>query len=375
MTSYAGFPDAVSAEKVPGWPAYNAGHNLLTHDRYLCKVIIPIDEFLQLRAALPIVDVRSENEFAEGRIRNAENIPILNNEERAAVGTDYKHKGQMEAIKTGFRLVGPRFLEIINHAERVGGQKELLVHCWRGGMRSSNFCQIIGMAGIKTHQLQGGYKAYREAALASYRMPMQLRMIGGFTGSGKSEILRALAQQGEQIIDLENLANHKGSVFGGLMMSPQPTTEQFQNELFEELLKLDTSRRIWVEDESIAIGKIFLPQDFWSQMLSAPVYAVDLDKAFRIERLVSEYGHADKQAFLGAMESIVKKLGGQHFKEAKQKLFEGDMAATIEILLHYYDKAYETGLKNKASRIKSHVAWDGADAAKAAKALIESAYQ
>ena len=188
-----------------------------------------------------MVDVRSEKEFGEGHIRKAVNIPILNNEERVAVGTDYKTKGQAEAIKTGFRLVGPRFLEIISHAEFVSGGQELLVHCWRGGMRSSNFCQIIGMARIKTHQLNGGYKAYREKALASYKVPMQLKVIGGYTGSGKSEILRALGRRGEQIIDLEALASHKGSVFGGLMMPPQPTTEQFQNDLFEELMKFDFS--------------------------------------------------------------------------------------------------------------------------------------
>ena len=206
-------------------------------------MIVSIDQFLSLRESLPVVDVRSEGEYAEGHIRAALNIPILNNEERVAVGTDYKQKGQAEAIRTGFRLVGPRFLEIINHADQVAAGGELLVHCWRGGMRSSNFCQILGMAKISTHQLAGGYKSYREQAMASYKIPMQLHVIGGFTGSGKSEILRALARKGEQVIDLEGLASHKGSVFGGLMMPPQPTTEQFQNDLFEELMKLDTAAK------------------------------------------------------------------------------------------------------------------------------------
>lgn len=332
--------------------------------------MIPIADFLKLRESLPVVDVRSENEFAEGHIRGAVNIPILRNEERVAVGTDYKQKGQAEAIRTGFRLVGPRFLEIINQADQVAAGGELLVHCWRGGMRSSNFCQILGMAKIKTRQLEGGYKSYREEALASYNIPMQLRVIGGFTGSGKSEILRALRQRGEQIIDLEALASHKGSVFGGLMMPPQPTTEQFQNELFEELVKLDPSRPIWVEDESIAIGKIFLPQAFWGQMSSAPVYHVEVDKGVRIERLVREYGPSDKDAFLQAMTNITKKLGGQNFKEAKEKLLSGDMASTIDILLRYYDKAYLTGLTNKQHRIKSQIPWNGESAAACADDLI-----
>lgn len=332
-----------------------------------------IEEFLKLRASLPLVDVRSEKEFSEGHIPGAVNIPILNNEERVAVGTDYKHKGQAEAIKTGFRLVGPRFLEIINHTEQVAAGRELLVHCWRGGMRSANFCQIVGMAKIKTHPLTGGYKAYREHALETFAKPMDLRVIGGYTGTGKSEVLRALADRGEQVIDLETLARHKGSAFGGLMMPPQPTTEQFQNDFFEQLMHLDFSRRIWVEDESISIGKVNLPLDFWRQITSAGVYALSLDKATRIERLVGEYGAADRDAFLGAMTNIARKLGGQNFKEAREKLFAGDMAAVIEILLYYYDKAYSTGLRNKQHRIRASVSWDGHDAAAGAAQLIAAA--
>jgi tRNA 2-selenouridine synthase len=334
-------------------------------------VILPIEEFLNLRASLPVADVRSEKEFAEGHIPMAVNIPILNNVERIAVGTDYKEKGQREAIMTGFRLVGPRFLEIINRAESIANGGELLVHCWRGGMRSANFCQILGMAKVKTLQLAGGYKAYRERAVASYQLPMQLQVIGGLTGSGKSEIIRALEKRGEQIIDLEKIASHKGSVFGGLLMPAQPTTEQFQNELFERIMQLDLSRRIWIEDESIAIGKIFLPEPFWRQMSAAPVYDVTAEKQARVERLVEEYGHADKVLFLEAMQSIAKKLGGQHFKEARQKLEEGDMAGTIEILLTYYDKAYGTGLTNKQHRIKSHIGWNGSDTDACANRLIE----
>jgi len=322
---------------------------------------------------MSVVDVRSENEFAEGHVRGAINIPILKNDERVAVGTDYKQKGQLEAIKTGFRLVGPRFLEIINRAEHVASGKALLVHCWRGGMRSSNFCQIIGMANVKSFQLQGGYKRYREKALESYRNPLQLAIIAGHTGSGKSALLRALRQQGEQVIDLEFLASHKGSVFGGLMMPPQPTTEQFQNELFEEIMLMDTTRRIWVEDESIAVGKIFLPTDFYRQMSTAPVFQLIVDKSIRITRLVEEYGAADKHEFLAAMEGITKKLGGQHFNAAKENLFADDMAATIDILLNYYDKAYGTGLKNKEDRIVAQLSWDGREPDECARRMVAAA--
>jgi tRNA 2-selenouridine synthase len=369
------FPqEAAPAHPAPGiWHLVSNLSNLSYLSTHFKAVTLTIEDFLNLRSSLPVVDVRSEKEFEEGHIPGAVNIPILNNEERVAVGTDYKNKGRAEAIKTGFRLVGPRFLEIINHAERVAGGKELLVHCWRGGMRSSNFCQVLGMAKMPTHQLEGGYKVYREGALASYSVPMKLHIIGGYTGSGKSAILRALQHRGEQIIDLEGLANHKGSAFGGLMMPPQPTTEQFQNELFERLLKLNTARRIWVEDESIAVGKIFLPHDLWRQMSSAPVYELEVDKPIRVQRLVKEYGHADKQEFLAAMTNITKKLGGQNFKEAKEKLFADDMAATIGILLNYYDKAYRTGLENKKHRIEASVPWNGENADECAARLIARA--
>jgi tRNA 2-selenouridine synthase len=324
-------------------------------------VIITVPEFLALRKTLPVVDARSEGEFMDGHIPGAINIPILNNEERKAVGTDYKQKGQLEAIKTGFRLVGPRIIDIVNAAEGVATNRELLVHCWRGGMRSGNFCHFVGMAKMKTHQLKGGYKAYRHEALQSFKLPLQLMVIGGSTGSGKSEILRALKLRGEQVIDLEAIARHKGSVFGGLMMPPQPTTEQFQNELYEEILTLDLTRRVWIEDESIAVGKIFLPLDLWKTMSEAPLIEVLVSKEERIKRLVTEYGPAPKDQFLASMEKIVKKLGGQHFNSAKEKLFEDDMAATIDILLTYYDKAYATGMSKKLNRIKAKAQWNTAN--------------
>src|SRR5215213_4872559 len=125
---------------------------------------ITIDEFFDLRSTLPIIDVRSEGEFEGGHVPKAINIPILTNAERAIVGTDYKQKGQAEAIKSGFRLVGPRLLEMIIEAEKVAVKNELIVHCWRGGMRSENFCKFVGMNKVQTHQLAGGYKAYRDAA-------------------------------------------------------------------------------------------------------------------------------------------------------------------------------------------------------------------
>ena len=321
--------------------------------------MISLPEFLSLRNNLPVADVRSPREFQQGHIRGAGNVPLLNNDERAAVGTDYKQRGQAEAIKTGFRLVGPRLEEIIQETEEFAAGRELLVHCWRGGMRSNNFCQFMGMAGIKAQSLAGGYKSYRQAAIESFKRPFQFILLTGCTGSGKSEILRALKNQGAQILDLEQLASHKGSAFGHLLMDPQPTTEQFQNDLFEEILKQDLSRPIWVEDESIAIGKIFLPNDFWLTMMKSPLVKMEVSKEIRIQRLVHEYGRADKDEFVEIMRRITKKLGGQNFNAAKEKLFQGDMAATIDILLTYYDKAYLTSIEKRKERVLQTVYWDG----------------
>lgn len=330
--------------------------------------MLDINEFLSLRTTLPVVDVRSEGEYEAGHIRSSINIPLLNNSERIAVGTDYKQKGQLEAIRTGFRLVGPRLADMMEQTQKVGN--ELLVYCWRGGMRSANFCQFAGMSRIKTHSLKGGYKAYRQLALDVFNRPYQFIVIGGYTGSGKSEILRALSNAGEQVIDLEKLASHKGSAFGGLMMPPQPSTEQFQNDLFEETLKLDPSKRIWIEDESLAVGKIFLPRDLWKQLCAGPVVEISVGKDVRIERLVNEYGAAEQTEFLDAMKRIEKKLGGQNYKEAKEKYLSGDLRSTINLLLTYYDKAYGFALEKKKDRIKHHTSWDGQDVNKFVRQLV-----
>jgi len=331
---------------------------------------ISIYDFLNLRQHHPVVDVRSQGEFEEGHILGALNIPLLNDEERVVVGTTYKQQGQPQAIKEGFRLVGPRLLDIIEETERIAQGKEVLVHCWRGGMRSSNFAQFVGMAGVKTQTVEGGYKAYRQVAVESFQRPLQIILLTGCTGSGKSEVLRELAAQGEQILDLEALAHHKGSAFGGLLMPAQPTTEQFQNNLFEEILKLDLSKRVWVEDESIAIGKIFLPKELWQTMSQSSLVQMNVAKDVRIQRLVDEYGPADRDEFLQIMIKVTKKLGGQHFNAAKEKLLQGDMTSTIDILLTYYDKAYLNSIDKRNSKIKLSCEWNGREITKYASELI-----
>ncbi|MDZ4716489.1 MAG: tRNA 2-selenouridine(34) synthase MnmH [Cytophagales bacterium] len=316
-------------------------------------------DFLALRERLPVLDVRSQDEFSAGHIPGAVNEPLLTNDERSVVGTTYKKAGQQEAILEGFRLVGPRLSDIVTNTKKVSGARDVLVYCWRGGMRSENFSQFIGMAGIRSRVLDGGYKTYRRAAMDAFRRPMNLITITGCTGSGKSDVLRELAVQGEQVLDLEALANHKGSAFGGLLQPPQPTTEQFQNDVYEVLLKFDLGKRVWVEDESIAIGKIFLPGELWTQMNGSPLVQMDVEKEVRVERLVVEYGPADRGEFAGMIDKVSKKLGGQHAKTAKEKLLQGDMTGTIAILLTYYDKAYLRSIERRKSQIQLTVPWNG----------------
>lgn len=332
---------------------------------------VSIEEFLNLREQFPLVDVRSPKEFAEGHIKGAINIPVLNDEERSTVGTDYKQKGKDAAIKTALKLVGPRLFNIVEQAGQVAPQKALLVHCWRGGMRSSNFSWLIELSGISCTNLQGGYKAYRQLAVDTYSKNYSFIVITGATGSGKTEIIKALAKLGEQVIDLEALAGHKGSVFGGLGLNAQPSTEQFQNNLFEELYKLDSTKHIWIEDESIAIGHVFLPDTFWRTLRSSLLIEIEVPKETRVQKLVSDYGKAEVEKLEKAIDKIARKLGGQHAKAAKEHLHAGDLRTTADILLTYYDKAYKNGLITRAGKIIGRIGFDGQSAEAIAKQLVQ----
>ena len=165
---------------------------------------ISIDDFFRLRNSIPVVDVRSEGEFEAGHVKNAINIPLLNNAERKEVGTDYKQKGQGEAIRTGFRLVGPRLLEMIMEAERAAVKNELIVHCWRGGMRSSNFCQFVNMDSIRTHQLEGGYKAYKQSAINTFKNRFSLLLLAAVQAVEKVKSSERLPDTVNKLLILKN---------------------------------------------------------------------------------------------------------------------------------------------------------------------------
>jgi len=302
---------------------------------------------MQKANSLPIVDVRSPGEFAQGHIPGAVNIPLFSNEERAQVGTTYKQVSQDAALLLGLELVGPKMADFVRQSKALASGKDILVHCWRGGMRSGSFGWLLETAGMQVSTLIGGYKAFRNEVLTGLGAPQNIVVLGGKTGSGKTEILHKLREMGEQVIDLEGIAHHKGSSYGAIGQLPQPSTEHFENELYAQWRQLDPTRRVWVEDESRSVGRCLIPDAVWMQMRHAPLVLVDMDKAARIERLVREYACFDLSLLYEATHRIEKRLGGQHHKAAIAALDQKDFATVADITLTYYDKAYQHGVGDR----------------------------
>jgi tRNA 2-selenouridine synthase len=301
---------------------------------------LPIADFLLAAQQQPVIDVRSPAEFDKGHIPGAVNIPLFSNEERALVGTKYKKSGKDEAVLMGLEFVGPKMASFVKQSAALTQNGKVLVHCWRGGMRSSSFAWLLNTAGIQATTLQRGYKAYRHLVKSRFEKPYRLVVLGGETGSGKTAILHELAKLGEQVVDLEGLAHHKGSSFGSLGQLPQPAVEAFENNLSEVLSRLDSSRIVWVEDESRSIGRVFIPDTFWAQMKSAPLLCVQVPKSERIKRLVTEYGQFKREELEAAIQRIQKRLGGQSTKECMDALEAGELGIVADLTLSYYDKAY-----------------------------------
>jgi len=290
-----------------------------------------------------LIDARSPSEYAHAHIPGAVNLPILDDEHRRIVGTTYKQKGRNAAVLAGFDLVGPRFGDIIRRAQELAPDKEVTVYCWRGGMRSAILGWLLGMAGFKVSIRPGGYKSYRNEVLRSFDESRTLIVLGGKTGSGKTDVLKQLALSGEQVIDLEGLANHKGSSFGALGQPPQPSNEQFENLLSEQWSKLDPGRPCWIENESRSIGRLKIPEQVFEGMRKAMVLDVEASTSMRMERILSEYGSFDRKELEEATVRLSKKLGGQHLKAAVEALAAGEMEKWLEVLFVYYDKTYLHG--------------------------------
>ncbi len=302
--------------------------------------IVGPEDFLQLKKSNPLVDVRSPAEYLEGHIPGAFNIPIFDDHERAVVGTIFKKMGRIPAIEKGLEIVGPKMAGFVREAGRLAVSGQLLVHCWRGGMRSDSMAWLFERIGIQCSILEGGYKSYRNFLLEKVGNIHQLIVIEGFTGSGKTEILSCLKALGEQVIDLEGIAKHKGSVFGGIGQPAQPSTQQFQNNLFDEILQLDLSKRVWVEGESQTIGRVFLPDPFWDKMNIARNIEIFVPREDRIVRLVNEYGSLSNELMENSIRNITKRLGDQQTNDILKSYLSGDLSTVAGNLLEYYDKTY-----------------------------------
>ncbi|MEO0469180.1 MAG: tRNA 2-selenouridine(34) synthase MnmH [Bacteroidota bacterium] len=333
---------------------------------------LPIETFLvQQAAGQPAFDVRAPKEFAKGHIPHAINLPLFTDAERAEVGTLYKQQGRDQAVLKGLDLVGPKMGELVRAVQNQASGKRILLHCWRGGMRSESVAWLLDKAGFEVSVLAGGYKNFRQNCHDIFAQKWPLIVVGGKSGSGKTDILKALAAKGEQIIDLEAIARHKGSAFGGLGHQPQPQVEQFENDLAQALRPLDPNRRIWVEDESHAIGRVYIPDAFWTQMKAAPLIDVTIPDAARINRLIDEYAIFPPEKLAESIDRIRKRLGGQHHQRAQLALSNGNFALVAQITLKYYDKAYTFGLQKKAqSASVYHLCFDQDDPQYAAEELM-----
>lgn len=278
---------------------------------------LPIDVFLKTAATALLLDVRSPGEYNHAHIPGAVSFPLFTDDERAVVGTAYKQQSREQAIKIGLDYFGPKMRKMVEEVESlvVGGwplaegnttndqrpTTNVCLYCWRGGMRSAAVAWLLNLYGFRVFVLQGGYKRFRQWVLEKVALPYDLKVIGGYTGSGKTGLLHELEQQGETVIDLEALASHKGSAFGAIGLPQQPSQEQFENKLAVALYsKTDTAENdsnffktpcpVWIEDESQRIGTINIPNTFWQTMRTAPVYFLDIPFEQRLQHLVTEYG-------------------------------------------------------------------------------------
>ena len=367
---------------------------------------ITIEQFLSLSNEMPVLDVRSPGEYGHAHIPRAFNLPLFTDEERKIVGTAYKQQSREAATKIGLDFFGVKMRKMVEEVELMvkewqsamgssqwavgNGQLAnkraqpptsnlklptgILVHCWRGGMRSAGVAWLLDLYGFKVYTLVGGYKAYRKWVLAQFEKDYPFHIIGGYTGSGKTLVLHELKANQQTIVDLEGLANHKGSAFGNL--GEQPKQEMFENLLAEQLAvtsgqstvgseHLEIKRTqpptsnlqpstpnlqpptIFMEDESQRIGNLQIPMPLWHTIRKSPVFFLDIPFEERLEYITEEYGKLEQEKLVNAIIRIQKRLGGLETRNAINHLLEKNYKESFRILLTYYDKWYGKALQNR----------------------------
>ncbi len=305
-----------------------------------------------LAGAGPVVDVRSPAEFAQGHIPGARSLPLFSDGGRAAVGTAYKQRGRSAAVQLGLELVGPRLGDLgaqLSAWSAEAGGAPLRLHCWRGGMRSASVAWLAGTLELPVLLLEGGYKAYRRWVLELLERPWPLQLLGGRTGTGKTDLLLALERRGVAVLDLEGLAHHRGSSFGGLGLPPQPSTEHYENRIAAVLQgRCRRATAIWVEAESAQVGRCRVPAGIWRQMQAAPLLEVVRPLEERLRQLVAVYGHQDPGALAEATQRIARRLGPQRTAAALEAIAARDWAGACRQMLDYYDRCYDHELARHA---------------------------
>lgn len=314
---------------------------------------ISVEHLLSLSKDTPIIDVRSEGEYEHAHIPGAVNLPLFNNEERKTVGTLYKQQSREIAIKKGLEFFGPKMRTMVEFTEKIlekRNNRNVVVHCWRGGMRSAGVAWLLDLYGFTVYTLIGGYKSYRTWVLEQFDKTWSFILLGGYTGSGKTLVIDALQKEKEAVIDLEGLAGHRGSTFGNIGLPKQPSQEMFENKLATALYTTSISHseeKIWLEDESQRIGTVNIPNDLWKTMRNSPVVFLDIPFEQRLDHLVNTYGKLDHAALGNAILRIQKRLGGLETKTALAHLEAKETKECFRILLKYYDKLYTKGLESR----------------------------
>lgn len=296
-----------------------------------------------------IIDARSEGEYAEDHLPGALNWPSLNNPERVQVGTLYKQVGPFEAQKIGAALVAANVSRHIQaHVLDKPKHWAPLIYCWRGGKRSNSLALILGQIGFKVHLIEGGYKAFRKALIADTPLrvqPLQFRVLCGPTGSGKTRLLQALADQGAQVLDLEALASHRASVLGVIPGRPQPSQKAFESQLWARLRRLDPARPVFVEAESKKVGNVTIPESVIEAMRASPCVRLDVSLPHRVQLLMEDYDYfvKDVALFGERLDKLIDLKGRAVVEDWKAQAQAGRTAEVVaELLERHYDPGYES---------------------------------
>lgn len=308
---------------------------------------ISIDESLSLENPI-FVDVRSENEYSEATILGAINIPIFNNQERAEVGTIYKQVGTHEAKLRGLEIVSVKLSSLVKEfIELTKEGRPLIIFCWRGGMRSESITTILTLMGIKCYKLQSGYKGYRRFVnkfLEQESLPVEIVVLHGLTGVGKTEVLQELKKIDVGVIDLEGIANNRGSVFGWVGLHQQPSQKMFEGSLVQNIILEQKKQFIITECESRRVGKIIIPKLFFDKMQSGKHILLYDSVENRIDRIVRMYTTKtteNKEALIKSLGMLEKRLGKETIEDLTKKIINGDFESVIKpLLIKYYDPLY-----------------------------------